>query len=69
MTIFVYFYLLSCVFLCLVILQKSPQGKAFKERMSERLSGVVGRKDEKKRPLLNNGKSSVAPLDDQAIGA
>merc|ERR1712193_519365 len=36
---------------------KTPQGRAFKERMSERISGVVGRKNEKRQPLLDKANA------------
>merc|ERR1711985_105155 len=42
---------------------KTPQGRAFKERMSERISGVVGRKNEKRQPLLDKA-NAVSPLDE-----
>lgn len=65
-------FLVLLVFVSLV--QKTPQGRAFKERMSERLSGsLFGRQNEKKQPLLGkktpfveNGK--FVP-DQSAIGA
>merc|ERR1712224_716626 len=44
---------LTCTFLLLTLwTQKTLRGRAFKERMSERLSGMVGKKNEKKQPLL-----------------
>merc|ERR1719498_263279 len=54
------------------LIQKTPKGRAFKERMSEGISGVVGRRDEKRKPLLAKSekeKSAVTPLPEPAIGA
>merc|ERR1712118_274072 len=51
-------------FLLMVVLaQKTPQGRAFKERASERLSGLVGRRNEKKQPLLPK------EVDNRIVGA
>merc|ERR1712078_545372 len=64
------------VILFLFFWTKTPRGRAFKDRMSERISGrisgVVGRKDDKKKPLLSKSekeKNAVAPLPEHAIGA
>jgi len=47
----------------IMVLLRTPHGKAFKERMSERLSGVVGRQNEKRQPLLGKG-NALSPLDE-----
>jgi len=48
-TILVFF--LTCAFFFLII-EKTSKGRRFKEKVSQRLSGVVGRTNEKKVPLL-----------------
>lgn len=65
------FLMIAIIFFLTVRLTK--QGRAFKERVSERISGMVGRKDDKKKPLLEaHGKVvTVKPLlpDNAWIGA
>jgi len=49
------FLFLSLIFM-LVKFGSSPRGRAFKDRMSNRLSGMVGRKNDKVQPLLKNDR-------------
>merc|ERR1711904_464212 len=60
-------FLSTTAFLLIVIVAvwKTPQGRAFKERMSSRISGKVGRSDEKKQPLLKADKK----VDETMVGA
>jgi len=46
----------ACGILLLFRLQKTSQAMAFKERISQRISGMVGRRNEKVRPLLKNDR-------------
>jgi hypothetical protein len=65
-------YMMAAAFIVLLIVsQKTPQGRAFKERMSGKISGIVGRTNDKKKPLLDKGKV-VSPFDaawNHAVGA
>jgi len=51
---------LACAFLLLAtVAQTTPRGRAFKERASERFSGLIGRRNEKKQPLLDSNSRLV----------
>jgi len=60
-------FLSTSAFLLIVIaaIWKTPQGKAFKERMSQRISGKVGRTEPKKVPLLKAANN----VDEKMVGA
>merc|ERR1712224_307675 len=55
---------LFVVMLCMLVkFGSSPRGRAFKDRMSNRLSGMVGRKNDKVQPLLKNDR-----MNDRMVG-
>lgn len=68
------------ILILLVVAQQNPQGTAFKKRLSGWISGIVGRKYDKRESFLPNdakGKNAVAPHvvvfrgvdDERAVGA